>query len=278
MPKIKKDNEWPGNRYDRIISHIFFSHYQKPPSGFAFSREEFIEAATALGISVPKNIGDVLYSFRFRAALPEKVASTAPSGKAWIIKLAGRGQYRFELVGMGAIIPNELLAETRIPDATPGMIDMYALNDEQALLGKLHYNRLIDVFLGLASYRLQSHLRTTVPKIGQVETDELYVGIDSKGIHYVIPIQAKGGNDRLSIVQVEQDLALCSNKFPSLRCIPIAAQFMKQNLIALFSFADTGEGVAVQQERHYRLVPPESMTPEEWESYRQKLMDAPEEN
>lgn len=66
-----------------------------------------------------------------------------------------------------------MLAETKIPDSTPGIIAKYALNDEQALLAKVRYNRLIDIFTGVACYSLQSHLRTTVPKIGQVETDEI---------------------------------------------------------------------------------------------------------
>jgi hypothetical protein len=190
--------------------------------------------------------------------------------------LAGRGKYKFQLVSTGTILPNELLAEIKIPDATPGVIDMYALNDEQALLGKLHYNRLIDIFLGLAAYRLQSHLRTTVPQIGQVETDELYVGIDARGVHYVIPVQAKGGNDKLSIVQVEQDLALCRHKYPTLVCVPVAAQFMANNIIALFSFSDRDEGAVLSEEKHYRLVEPQSMTSEEWNAYRRRLIDQPD--
>ncbi|HLI09294.1 MAG TPA: hypothetical protein VKV40_22220 [Ktedonobacteraceae bacterium] len=63
------------------------------------------------------------------------------------------------------------MAETKIPDSTPGLIAMYALGDEQALLAKLRYNRLIDIFTEVTCYSLQSHLRTTVPSIGQVETN-----------------------------------------------------------------------------------------------------------
>src|SRR5207244_11101302 len=136
----------------------------------------------------------------------------------------------------------------------------YALSDEQALLAKLRYNRLVDIFTGVACYSLQNHLRTTVPDIGQVETDELYVGVDKKGAHYVMPVQAKGGNDRLSIVQIEQDMALCVTKFPSLICRPIAAQFMRDDVIALFEFEQSDAGVAITSEKHYKLVPPEEVT------------------
>ena len=43
------------------------------------------------------------------------------------------------------------------------------------------------------SSALQNHLRTTVAGMGQVETDEIYVGVDRSGSHYVVPVQAKGG-------------------------------------------------------------------------------------
>jgi hypothetical protein len=66
------------------------------------------------------------------------------------------------------------------------------LNDEQSLLAKLRYNRLIDIFTGLTCYPLQSHLRTTLRDGSQIETDEIYIGLDKRGAHYVIPVQAKG--------------------------------------------------------------------------------------
>lgn len=171
---------------------------------------------------------------------------------------------------MPRIIPNNLLAETKIPDATPGIIAKYALNDEQGLLAKLRYNRLIDIFTGVTCYSLQNHLRTTVPEMGQVETDEIYVGLDQRGAQYVFPVQAKGGTDQLGIVQIEQDFALCSAKFPNLICRPIAAQFVEDNLIALFSFELGENGVAISDEKHYRLVPPEQMTDEDLANYRNR--------
>lgn len=51
------------------------------------------------------------------------------------------------------------------------------MSDEQALLAKVRYSRLVDIFLGIAAYSLQNHLRTSVVGIGQIEMDELYVGI-----------------------------------------------------------------------------------------------------
>ena len=167
-----------------------------------------------------------------------------------------------------AIEPNVQLVETKIPDSTPGIIAKYALNDEQALLAKLRYNRLIDIFTGVTCYSLQNHLRTTVEGIGQVETDEVYIGIDHRGAHYVFPIQAKGGKDKQNAVQIEQDIALCKEKFPDLICRPIAAQFMKDGSIAMFELEDTDAGLRISGEKHYKLVDPEQVTSSDLERYR----------
>jgi hypothetical protein len=42
--------------------------------------------------------------------------------------------------------PASNLVETKILNATPGIITRYAQSDEQALLAILRYNRLVDIF------------------------------------------------------------------------------------------------------------------------------------
>lgn len=261
------------NRYSQIIEEIFSNYFRKGAKEVLFERSDINRAAKKLHIKLPKNLGDVLYSFRYRTPLPDSIVEKAPNGFEWIIRPAGRARYKFVLAQKSAIVPSEILAETKIPDATPGVISKYKLNDEQALLAKLRYNRLIDIFTGLTCYSLQNHLRTTVPDMGQVETDEIYIGIDKRGVHYVIPVQAKGGTDRIGIVQIEQDLAVCETKFPRLICRSIAAQFMGEHIIALFECEKTEEGIRVSTEKHYRLVNPEDLTAEELESYRKRAFD-----
>lgn len=186
-----------------------------------------------------------------------------------MVRKVGQSRYKFVLSAQWALAPNPALSLIKVPDATPGVISRYALGDEQALLARLRYNRLVDLFTGLTCYSLQNHLRTTVKEIGQVETDELYVGLDRRGCHYVLPIQAKGGRDRLGAVQIEQDIALCAEKFPALLCRPLAAQFMDDEVIALFELEDTEDGIRVREERHYRLVPQNKLTAAELARYGQ---------
>jgi len=150
------------------------------------------------------------------------------------------------------------------------VVAKYALSDEQSLLAKVRYNRLVDIFTGVACYSLQNHLRTFVPDMGQVETDEIYVGVDKKGVHYAFHVQAKGGSGKLSIVQIEQDFAVCAHKFPSLICRPIAAQFMQDDVIALFEFEQGENGVGIVSEKHYKLVPPDQVTEADLAAYRSR--------
>jgi len=259
------------NRYTRIIETIFFNHYQEGDTAVAFDRSEITQAAQDLGIELPKNLGDLVYTFRYRAMLPESITSKAPVGCEWVLRPAGRARYRLDLARQISIVPSQALADTKILDATPGIIVRYALNDEQALLARLRYNRLIDIFTELTCYSLQSHLRTTAPGVGQVETDEVYVGVDKRGAHYVMPVQAKGTGEKIGVVQIEQDLAMCAAKFPYLVCRPIAAQFMADQVIALFELEQTSKGIAITSERHYRLVEPHELSQEELKTYQQRF-------
>ncbi|MCA9233077.1 MAG: hypothetical protein KDA57_20690 [Planctomycetales bacterium] len=255
------------HRYKALIESIFFDHWRQGVDEFEFVRDEIKAKAAELGIVLPDNIGDVPYSFRYRIDLPQAIAETQPVDREWIIEGAGRSRYRFRLVRTTRILPSEHLVSIAIPDATPELIRAYALDDEQALLAIVRYNRLIDTFLGLTTYSLQNHLRTTVKDIGQIEIDELYIGLDKHGCHYVIPVQAKGGNDQIGIVQTTQDIRFAEQKFPGMRCRAISAQFMADGVIALFELTLKGDEVKVVDERHYRLVAASELDQSDVRSY-----------
>lgn len=258
------------NRYSAIIGKIFFSHYKKGNTEFEFTRSEIEKWARKLRVKLPKNQGDLLYSFRFRAPLPQEVLNTQPLGMQWHIQLAGRARYRFKLARENVIFPRPDLIVIKVPDATPELIDSYALDDEQSLLAIVRYNRLIDIFLGLTTYSLQNHLRTTAKDMGQIEIDELYVGIDTNGCHYVIPVQAKGGSDRISIVQAQQDFAACAEKFPGIKCRAISVQFMEDDVVGMFELALVDDEIKVVEERHYKLVPADDLDQSAVKNYRSR--------
>lgn len=257
------------NRYESLIAAIFTRRYKPGLQEIPFDREYLETNAKQLKIRLPKNLGDVIYSFRYRNPLPAGILKTQESGKEWIIEGSGRAKYRFRLVPISRIAPNPSLLSIKIPDATPEIVSSAALSDEQALLAKVRYNRLIDLFMGLSAYSLQNHLRTTVKNLGQIEIDEVYIAVDRFGCQYIIPVQAKGGSDKLSTVQAKQDIACCEEKFPQLICRPISAQFITQDQIAIFELGlDGGMEVGIVDERHYSLVARDEITGQDLEKYR----------
>lgn len=273
--------------YAQIIEAIFRRHHKKGATEFTFERDELESVATDLHkkklikIKKPKNLGDVIYSFRHRRPLPDSILATQPAGKGWLILGAGDGLYRFRLNRVTHIRPNRSLGSRKIPNATPEMMLKYALDDEQALLAKIRSNRLVDVFLGLTAYPLQSHVRAKIPNYGQIEIDDLYVGIDRRGVHYVIPMQAKGPKDTLGAIQTIQDVTFCQTarkpsgkkirrSFHELTCLPVSAQIYKEDgheIIAMFLLSFDGDEVTIQDERHYELVHRDEVSPADLAAY-----------
>lgn len=243
--------------YADIIEDIFFRFYAAGMEEFEFERSEIEASAARLNLPRPKNFGDVVYTFRYRRMLPRRVLDTQPEDRHWLILGAGDARYRFRLSRLLHVEPTRGLLVRKIPDATPQIIARYALNDEQALLAKVRYNRLIDIFLGITAYSLQNHLRTKIPNYGQIEIDELYVGLDSAGAQYIVPVQAKGGSDKLGVIQTIQDVTFCQTNGKYADCIPrtVSAQFMGTDIIAMFELTFDGNEVSIVREKHYRLVP-----------------------
>jgi hypothetical protein len=255
------------NRYQVIILRLFENHYTEGLTEFEFTRNEFVNIAKTLEIELPKNVGDVIYNFRYRNELPQNILDTAAEGLEWIIEGTGRARYRFLQVKLNRIVPRDELITIKIPDATPEIITAYALSDEQSLLAKVRYNRLIDIFLGVTAFSLQNHLRTTVKSIGQIEIDEIYVGVDRNGRQFIIPVQAKGGNDRHAVVQTQQDITYCLEKFPNLICRAVSAQFMSEDRIAMFELVLQDNEIRVAEEKHYRLVPSSTISTDDLRNY-----------
>ena len=257
----------PSNRYQVLLEKVFSDRFTKGDEEVPFSRQDLVDAAKELEIELPKNLGDVIYSVRYRTALPSSILQTQPDNKEWVINGRGRSAYVFLLKNINNIFPNPKLVTIKIPDATPEIVSAYSLSDEQALLAKIRYNRIIDLFLGFPCYSLQNHLRTTVSSIGQIEIDEIYVGVDRKGRQYVVPVQAKGGKDRIGGVQAEQDIICCGEKFPTLIRRAVSAQFMEDDLIAIFELSIEGDDLRIVDERHYELVPHSEISDRDLASY-----------
>jgi hypothetical protein len=273
MSKAKISGKEKKAIYAKIICRVFASNFQPNLNRFGFSRAELRKAAEELGFdlegdekAVAKNLGDIVYSFRFRRDFPEEIKRTAPSNKMWIITGKGDAQYEFRLITTPVLAPDPNWFMTKLHDATPEIVRRFELSDEQAVLARIRYNRLVDVFCRCVAHSLQNHLRTKVEGIGQIEIDELYVGANRQGEHFIIPVQAKAERDRLGVSQLLQDLEYCRRCHPEMEPRLLGAQMMKHresnnvfDKIVMFEFEcrDELDDVIIRKiaERHFLLLP-----------------------
>ena len=96
-----------------------------------------------------------------------------------------------------------------------------------------------------------------------------HTGILDAFYHRHRQVQAKVKEDHHSIVQTMQDIACCKEKYPSLVCRSVSAQFIEaSSTIVMFELVEQDNTVKVKNERHYQLVPYSDISPEELIGYR----------
>ncbi len=188
--------------YDQVIIRVFDKLRKtfKDADRMPFSKSDVVRALRELDLDI-NNVPDITYTYRTgRSPLPQAITVHGN----WAIDGAGKGKYYFvRLVRSPYVdIPKDV-ESIRVLDSTPQIILKYQSNDEQAVLARLRYNRLVDTFTSLTTYHLQGHFRTTVSGVGQIEIDDLYIGIDTDGHGFVLPVEAKSESpkDRLGVVQ-----------------------------------------------------------------------------
>jgi hypothetical protein len=72
---------------------------------------------------------------------------------------------------------------------------------------------------------------------------------------------------KLAVIQTSQDLGYSAEKYPNLTPRAISAQFMQNKVIALFELTLENDEIKVVEQRHYCLVPANSITDEDLQNY-----------
>lgn len=239
--------------YDEVICEVFRRHNGASRDAFEFERQEFAEILRSMGETV-RNLGDIVYTYRSgRQPLPDEIAATGN----WLIEGRGRGRYAFVRLERSPYVamPTDLQA-IDILDATPDIILKYRSSDEQGLLTRIRYNRLVDTFLRLTAYHLQGHVRATVEGMGQVEVDDLYLGVDKDGGQYVIPIEAKTADEPLGVAQIVFQNAFAQQKYPMLKLRSVAVKSWHDKTLFFLELNRSVDPnkVEVIEYRRYRLV------------------------
>ena len=242
--------------YDKVIETLFREKC-KGKSGnelavIDFNKDEVVAIAKKLRITI-RNVPDIVYTYRSRSSLPDSIRAKGN----WFIQPKGKGKFAFVRTKRDPFIQiQEGLASIEILNALPEIVEKYTAYDEQGLLSTIRYNRLVDVFTEITCFHLQSHIRTTV-KGGQIEVDDLYIGIDQDGVTYILPLEAKSPDerDKLNWVQASNMVLYARQKFPHLICRPLAAKPIDRNRIYLMEFENNPdfEKIKIKNIRLYKL-------------------------
>lgn len=231
-------SDLPGlSEYDRVILELFQRHHRAGAERLSFTKDELVEICNKHGITV-RNIPDIVYTYRSRRSLPKPILDTGH----WAIEPAGRGAYAFRLLRESAHfeIPFVDYAPVDIYNAIPEVVEGMLRRDEQSLLTVILYNRLVDIFTGLTCFHIQSHYRSFVTGMGEVELDALYVGVNKTGALFVLPVEAKSQaeTEMIGRVQVSQMARLVRQDFSALRRRIIAVKALEDATIGMVEFSD----------------------------------------
>lgn len=241
--------------YDRVILRVFEKLKARYGASdrMSFPKEEVEQAITELGVKV-RNPPDVPYTYRTgRSPLPDAILSDGN----WAIDVEkGKSSYVFVKLSRSPYIdiPTDLEA-TPILDATPQIVLEYTGTDEQALLSRIRYNRLVDIFTGLTAFHLQSHFRTTVAN-SQIEIDDLYIGVNSDGQGFLLPIEAKTAREKLGVTQIAIMVGFAKQRYPALPVIPIGIKLLPDEscIFVEFNAVQNLNEIATRRYKRYVLV------------------------
>ena len=242
--------------YGHILLHIFRNRWRQGASTVLFTLDDVRNAADALKLEV-RNPADLIYRMRSRTVLPKEILDQG----FYILRAIGRGQYRFEKGTTTILIPLESQPTVAL-DLTPLPVrrllpEKLSDMDEQAVLTVASYCKLFDHFTGLQVYRLRSHVRKSVPGVGQAELDAIDVGVALRDdeLPVVFPIEAKAAADALNRVQIFNMVRYCQHYFSGMVIRPLALKVDDDSILHMMEFNPAAKAADLKVTRgsSYRL-------------------------
>ncbi len=244
-PKSLQSHGKNSKVYVPVILKIFKARYRPGASSVLFSLDDVRNAVEEVRAEAEdpnaissRNPADVVYRMRSRTVLPDEILKLG----FHILRPIGRGQYQFEKAVAGIIEPPATTPTSTI-DTAPMPVrrllpETVAEMDEQALLSVISYCRILDHFTGMTIYRLRSHVRKSVPGVGQAELDAIDVGIakSDDDIPIIFPIEAKAVADALNRVQIHNMVQYARRYFPGLTVRPLAVKVDYQSVVHVLEF------------------------------------------
>jgi hypothetical protein len=259
MPKRREATQTSGSTsrvYVPILREIVRRKYEPGIQRIEFTMREIKQVAAELGIEVG-NAADMIYRMRSRTRLPDDILDLGFT----VLRGTGRGRYALEVGGEALVhLPEHEVFDHN--DQTPLPVrrllpENLSELDEQGLLTMVSYCKLLDHFTGLTVYRLRSHVRKSVPGIGQAELDEIDVGVALRDddLPVVFPIEAKAADEVINRVQVATAVAYCETYFVGHEIRPIVVKLTYDGIVHFLEFRATTSlaGLRVLNSHGYRL-------------------------
>lgn len=258
-PRRREATQTHGQRsrvYVPILREIVRRKYTPGTHRIEFDIAEIREVADELGLKLG-NAGDVSYRMRSRTRLPDDILDLGFT----VLHGIGRGRYALEVGGEAVVhLPEHEVFDHN--DQTPLPVrrllpeDLADL-DEQGLLTIVSYSKLLDHFTGLTVYRVRSHVRKSVPNMGQAELDEIDVGValSDDEVPTVFPIEAKAADEVINRVQIARAVAYCETFFAGHDVRPIVVKLTYDGVLHFLEFRATTSlaGLRVLASHGYRL-------------------------
>lgn len=231
-------------KYEDVILYVFDEKANKygTEEELPFDRDDLQDALDELGITV-KNVPDIPYAYRSRRGLPEEIAQYGYNAIILDDTIAGAdATYLFTKREQLIPLP-ETVDETHQTSlgSLPDPVRPYISKDEMGALTQTRYAKLLDDFLGMETYHLQSHLRMRVNS-REAETDDLYIGVDEDGNHHAIVVEGKGAGETLNKNQIIRNTRGVEQKrgYPD-SVLSLAVKLDEDGYFYLFEF-DVFEG------------------------------------
>ena len=219
--------------YTTILLWVFKHGKKDPSSGdLLFSQEDLRKAATQLRRKV-RNFPDLTYNLRSRSPLPQEILDAGYT----TIAIRGRGQYALVVAEDKVEIPDRTTVDRIFTNKIPKAIRDLLRKDEQSILSAMRYMEVVQDFVGARAFHLQGHLRTTGGLGQQVEADDVWVAVQSNGRRVIIPIEAKGPNERIGRHQMMSTVDAVLKKIPNFRVMPLAVQLEETGKLAIVQFS-----------------------------------------
>ena len=245
--------------YSPVLLAIFKRKFVDGAQRIEFTLDEVRDELVAHGVQA-RNVPDVIYRMKSRTALPEEIQSAGFR----VLEITGRGTYAFvrsdsTLIAYPAQVGPVILIEDCTPTPVRRLLygearGSFGAIDEQGFLSLLRYNDVFTQFLRVPTYHLKSHVRKSVPGVGQVEVDDVHVAFEGPASEptslTIVPVEAKAKDDPVNRAQIVMQIRYARHAFPTCSVRPLTVKLFETGLVLFMEFNVTLEPNDLSVVRH----------------------------